>query len=405
MTEENLEHLSRESLQIGQLLAKKIQGTLTVEQKKELEELIQIHPITQQLYDSYLDKGVLAGNQNYLASLNSMQAWDQIKQKVDNDIPKIKSVKSNPRWWYYVAASLLLLIGFSLLFTHLNQQLSGIIPDEKYGYNNDVLPGTNTAELRLANGDIIQLGSKNDLQIKEDGTSFRIKQGELSFELSPSEKPNKNLNLIEKKHTLHVPEGGTFSIILSDGTRVKLNASSKLTFPSQFCKNTREVYLDGEGYFEVKKNTKVPFIVNSKQGEIRVLGTQFNLNTYNKNQSEVTLVHGSIQINDMKTTRVLKPGQQAVFGKSDLIVQEVNIEKYIAWNEDYFYFMNDSIESIMNQISRWYGIKVQFNGINNNKKYGGSISRDATLAEVLEQLKKVSQLKFNIHKKSVTVIF
>ncbi len=393
----------QEALRIGELLAKQIQGTIIQEENSELDELVRVHPVAKELIDHYHTVGIPAQDQEYLSSLDTVQAWQRLKQLEDLRKSSKNRLPAKLSWFCSVAACLL--IGFMLVLFQKTNEVSNIIPDKCFGYHNDLLPGGQMAELTLQNGKTVQLNQDQQEWKESMGGTFIVRSGELSYEESGGNEKEGDNVLEMPNNTLSVPQGGTFSLILPDGSHVRLNAMSRLSFPLKFNPAHREIYLEGEAYFDVVRNVRAPFVVRTAQGRVQVLGTAFNVNTYAKDHAKVTLVHGSVKVWNNNITKLLAPGEQAVYGNHDIDVRAVDVEKYVAWNAGYFFFNNDNIESIMEQLSRWYGMDVHYSGTRDNKKYGGSIARKATLAEVLEQLKKVSHLRFEIREKTVTVIY
>lgn len=164
--------------------------------------------------------------------------------------------------------------------------------------------------------------------------------------------------------TLTIPRGQNYKVTLADGTEVWLNTDSKFSYPSKFTGGERRVSLQGEAYFKVKHDTQHPFIVEANGVETKVLGTEFNVRSYGKNNSQVTLIKGSVEVKsrDHQASRVrLVPGQEAKLntdGSFDMA--EVDIDSYVYWKEGFFYFDNVDLASIMQDIGRWYNLNVVF---------------------------------------------
>lgn len=159
---------------------------------------------------------------------------------------------------------------------------------------------------------------------------------------------------------LSIPRGHDYHLTLADGTQVWLNAESRLEFPDRFNNDTREVRLKGEAYFEVKKDAKRPFIVHTDYLTTRVLGTSFNVRAYSARDAAVTLVSGRVKVNAGETAQVLKPGQQASLSKSQLTVKDVDTYPITQWKEGFFYFDNQPLFKIMQELARWYNVNVSF---------------------------------------------
>lgn len=163
-------------------------------------------------------------------------------------------------------------------------------------------------------------------------------------------------------HSITIPRGETFKLILCDGTEVWLNANSKLVYPTAFVEKERTVFLEGEAYFKVTKNTK-PFIVKTNYLQTRVLGTEFNVKSYTADDSHVTLISGKVQVcsNENKRFVSLEPGKDAMLLSDGLFeVKEVNSEAYTYWRDGYFYFDQLPLVDIMQSIGRWYNVNVIF---------------------------------------------
>lgn len=163
-------------------------------------------------------------------------------------------------------------------------------------------------------------------------------------------------------HSIVIPRGETFKLILCDGTEVWLNANSKLVYPTAFVEKERTVFLEGEAYFKVTKDTK-PFIVKTDYLQTKVLGTEFNVKSYTAEDSHVTLISGKVQVRSRENERFvdLEPGKDAMLLSDGLFeVKEVNSEAYTYWRDGYFYFDELPLADIMQSIGRWYNVNVIF---------------------------------------------
>ena len=163
-------------------------------------------------------------------------------------------------------------------------------------------------------------------------------------------------------HSIVIPRGETFKLILCDGTEVWLNANSKLVYPTAFIERERTVFLEGEAYFKVTKDTK-PFIVKTDYLQTKVLGTEFNVKSYTAEDSHVTLISGKVQVRSHENARFvdLEPGKDAILlSNGQFEVKEVNSEAYTYWKDGYFYFDELTLADIMKSIGRWYNVNVIF---------------------------------------------
>jgi len=208
-------------------------------------------------------------------------------------------------------------------------------------------------------------------------------------------------------NTITTPRGGQYQLVLADGTKVWLNAASSLKFPTAFAGDERRVELTGEGYFEVLHNDKKPFLVDTRNGIIQVLGTHFNINAYDNEMTvNTTLLEGSIKVFNESAFVILKPGQQSVINKRGeiRINKGIDVDEVVAWKNGKFQFGEAmSIEMIMRQLARWYDIEVEYK-TKETGHIGGSISRNVNVSKVLEMMEMTGAAKFQVNGRNVTVL-
>ncbi|TCC96577.1 FecR family protein [Pedobacter hiemivivus] len=264
--------------------------------------------------------------------------------------------------------------------------------------NNDVAPGKNRATIIFADGKTIAL---NDTK-----TGVVINDRKLSYNDGSAMEDKLGLESHTGKAsmlTISTPRGGTYQVTLRDGTRVWLNAASKLSFSSQFSGKNRKVMLDGEAYFEVAKNKQMPFVVVSDRQEVEVLGTQFNVMAYDSAQIKTTLLEGSVNLKSSTSAVMLVPGEQGVMSNNGSINRKkVDVDKEISWRKGWFSFNESSIENVMDEISRWYDVDVFYEHKMPHKEITGRVPRNAKLSVVLEML-RYSGLDFEINDKTIKV--
>lgn len=210
--------------------------------------------------------------------------------------------------------------------------------------------------------------------------------------------------------SIATPRGGTYQVILSDGSKVWLNAASSIKFPASFTgQQQRRVTLVGEAYFEIAKHKSQKFVVNTRNQEVAVLGTHFNINSYlDEGNEKTTLLEGSVRVSsvraEVKDVRLV-PGQQAtVSAASKIDVEEVDVNEVVAWKEGKFVFVEEDVPSIMNKIARWYDVEIVYEGDVRRKALGGSVSRFKNVSEVLEKLSDTKAVQFRIEGRKVIVM-
>ena len=202
------------------------------------------------------------------------------------------------------------------------------------------------------------------------------------------------------------PRGGQYQFVLNYGSKVWLNSESSLSFPAVFKGATREVEITGEAYFEVAKNTKMPFRVKVNNTVIEVLGTHFNVMAYDDEAAmKTTLLEGSVKISNKQFSNLLKPGQQAVLNQngSFKISDTPDADDAVAWKAGIFQFRDAGIEAIMRQAARWYDVRVSFAGKIPAKEFTGRISRNVKASELMGMLKYMG-VNFKIEDKHITVL-
>ncbi|WP_316816013.1 FecR family protein [Pedobacter nyackensis] len=239
----------------------------------------------------------------------------------------------------------------------------------------------------------------------------------LGPEIAPG-KSSATLKLVGGEKTISTPRGSTYEMVLPDGTKIWLNAATSIKFPSSFAGQThRKVeLLSGEAYFEVAKDKEHPFVVSSDGQEVEVLGTRFNINTYDSS-IKTTLFEGSVKVSQVlpkgaqatnakskaNNSIVLKPGEESVVFKNTLKIYMADREKALAWKSGNFRFDNDTIETVMRQISYWYDVTVVYEGIKPEARFSGLMKRDMKLTEILNILEMVGLCKFRIEGSKVYV--
>lgn len=277
-------------------------------------------------------------------------------------------------------------------------------------FANTIPPGTNKAMLILSSGEQISLKeAKNGLlALQSTMKIMKSEGGEIIYTSRPDPAPSKNGARLQESavtgiNKMITPRGGQYKVTLPDGTKVWLNAASTLSYPVSFAGQTdRKVELNGEAYFEVAKDKLHPFLVQSKTQLVKVLGTHFNISSYQDDAStQTTLVEGSVLVNMV----ALKPGQQAVNSGSLIKIRSVDPDGVIAWKNGEFSFRKESLERIMKQLARWYDVEVVYQDKQvADQLFGGTISKFSDISEVLRMLELTGDVKFKIEGRKIIVL-
>ena len=311
-----------------------------------------------------------------------------------------KSRRMTLRW--SIAASIILLVG---LF--VGRTINGVrdMHEEQELAKNVMQPGTSKAILMMADGKevVLEQGQNLNILLNERVRVATSNRGIVY------EEHGKGV-VTEEYNKLTTPIGGEYSLVLSDGTKVFLNADSELKYPVEFSDGKRIVDLKGEAYFEVHKDSLRPFVVRVNGAEVTVLGTSFNVNTYGDDgQIYTTLVNGAVRVSSVKNgqAEVLKPGMQSVMDvqSGQLTVREVDVEPYVAWREGRFVFRAMTLDLIMRQLQRWYDFEVFYqNSELKDYEFRGVIKRDMDLDKVLSVIKATTNVDFEVKGKVITII-
>lgn len=346
-------------------------------------------------YYKYLGNG-----ENHFDSTDEIPALEKENfAAIQAKISASKKYRILPFYKYASAAALLILLIGGLFFFLYKNSNTALILSAKIE-NLDVLPGTDKAILTLANGSKVILDEKTAENISDtQGVKIsKTKDGQLVYSvlnidaLPNSEKISFN--------TIQTPKGGQYQVVLPDGTKVWLNAASSLKYPEVFIGNQRKVELTGEAYFEVAKNKNKPFHVKIQNQDVEVIGTHFNINGYPDDQTiKTTLLEGRVMVSNSSSVKTLKPGEQAIAGlaKNSIIKvsSDVDTNDETAWKNGLFQFNDADLKIILNQLERWYDIKIDYSSIP-KKRYNGMVPRKSKLSEVLKMLEKTGNIKFEL---------
>ncbi|HEY1164921.1 MAG TPA: FecR domain-containing protein, partial [Chitinophaga sp.] len=290
------------------------------------------------------------------------------------------------RKWSWAAAAILLITAGAYLLSVQRKNTTVSIPGTSQLA--DIAPGKQGAILTLADGSQVVLDSlANGIVAKQNGAQVVLKNGQLSYDALGEATAEVTYN------TITAPRGRQFQLVLPDGSRVWLNAASSLTYPTAFSGSERSVQISGEAYFEIAKDAQHPFRVNiDNETGIQVLGTRFNVHAYPEEAAiKTTLLEGAVRMISGKQQALLAPGQAAQIarGASQQPIQIINntdLEKALAWKNGLFDFEDTRLEEVMRQLARWYDIEIVYESGIPPIVFGGKISRDMMLSDLLKVL-------------------
>ena len=397
----------------GYLLKQYIAGACTLEEFNELLALIKIQPDGAVLEELLLEE---VRNSRYHEDEQQVN-WQQMLQTVlqHQEVAAPAPVRSMPVFTRMVVAATIILCAGAIAFWWLTRNDASHMNHQPVATITDIKPGRSGAILTLQNGQKLVLDSAGNGALASQPGLHIVKHDSM---IAYGPLPNKERTAEVAYNTLTTPRGRQFQVVLSDGTKVWLNASSSIHYPAVFDGKERVVEVTGEAYFEVatlqlRSGQKMPFIVNivsertgKQAGKVEVLGTHFNINAYDDEDAiKTTLLEGKVKASSMVNGEwsMLKPGEQAVLTSSSLATNHSpNVDQVMAWKNGYFQFERADIQTVMRQIARWYDVEIKYEGPVTKDKFGGNIPRDATLSQVLHALEQ-SLVHFTIQGKKVIV--
>jgi len=341
-------------------------------------------------------------NNNKISREISDKLLKAIHEKLNTAPVKAKAPVFSFKRFALAASVIGLILVATFLFINKGET-KGIVQTNasEHKFKDDVSPGGDKATLTLANGSTIVLDDAQNGTLAQQGNTKIIKlDGKILYE---------QINRSSKEviyNTISTPKGGQYQLELPDGSLVWLNASSSIHFPTSFIENERRVDVTGEAYFEVAKNPAKPFIVGVNNSEVQVLGTHFNINSYNdEDDMKTTLLEGSVKFVNGANTNILKPGQQSQLTRNGEIkvVSDVDVDKVVAWKNGLFDFENAGIETVMRQLSRWYDVEIAYNG-KPDDVFIAEMRRNIKLSDALKALELTGKVRFDIQGKKIVVM-
>lgn len=266
----------------------------------------------------------------------------------------------------------------------------------------DIPAGTEGATLRLADGRVITLGDAENGKIASEAGIVVEKgqDGELTYRIATSEGD------VQHPHVLATDKGQTYRVLLPDGSRVWLNAMSELAYkPNLLEGGRRKVQLKGEAYFEIAKDKEHPFVVQSRNQEVEVLGTHFNINAYNDEPFvATTLLEGAVRLHAAGEQLMLSPGQQAVNRDGQIRIRTANLENIMDWKDGDFAFQHVDFRTSMRKVERWYDVEMIYDeSVPKDLEAGGWISRKKSLSAVLQFIESTQIVRFRVEGRKVYV--
>lgn len=368
---------------ISELIGKYMAGDLTAAEENELQEWLVASEDHKVWFEKTTAQEFIAEKRRHLKAVDLIGGWKELQERQKRQKQRFVITRAVK----YVAMVLILLSAGLYWFVGQKENKQTILPMAQ-----NVLPENQKVMLIMADGTSVDLkeGYTGEVQ-EQNGTRIGLQGNSIHYS---GDKSGADALLMNK---LVIPRGAEYKLILADGTIAWLNADSELTYPVNFTGNSREVQLKGEAYFDVAKDSLHPFIVRTDQFDIRVTGTQFNVRTYPNEVPSATLAEGSIQLLQDRQIVTLIPSQQASLINGKIEVKKVDLETAISWRYNIFSFTEESLEIIMNELSRWYNVSVFYqNPELQNLHFTAWFRRNSTLQEIIDVLEKTQGIKIEL---------
>lgn len=369
----------KKEVHIEQLMLEKLTGMISQEASHYLDSLLESD---EEVYAQWeeIKKNFNGDPHNYLQKLNEDDAWDHVKEGI-----RVRWSQRRRRIrTLAIAASLLLLAVAAGLIFYPVKTPSGFVRTEQKNKDVKLYIGGSRAINLSQYKDTLTLPTLNNISLK-------IGNGNLSY-IPAKDRVDQDLN------TLVIPVTKTYKITLSDGTEVTLNSISQLEFPFTFSESKREVWLNGEAYFRVVKDDNRPFIVHTPLTDIIVLGTEFNVNTYDSLTVYTSLVEGAVSTHAANGESIeLKPGYEAIFSKAKgFNIKAFDRNNLLSWIHGIYYFQNTPLKDIVPVIHRWYGATLIFDDQEvSSLRFTGAVLKNSPLRDFLDNLSLTSKIKYS----------
>jgi ferric-dicitrate binding protein FerR (iron transport regulator) len=379
---------------ISELLVKQLNGKLTSEEQRALDQWLLADPANQALFDRLLDEETMKADLELMNSFDAEQGVQKIAARIHLD-EYMEAQRKHKRMFYFrVGASIAALLVISFLII----VFTGRQPEQLAAAKEKVkttIEDSTRLYLTLADGSKIDLetADKGVISQQSGAVITKSENGVLNYDSDQA------VDATDSYNTLSVPKGKRFEMILPDGSKVWLNALTTVKYPVSFNKQERVVELNGEAYFEVAHNPGWPFKVKTGNQVVEVLGTHFNVEAYaGDSKINTTLAEGNVRVVKGSSVTYIKPGQTAVndLAAPDCRVKKADLETVLAWRNGMFYFKDERIEEIMKKVSRIYNVQVEFNGDIRDKRFWATYPIDRGLENFLKNLEQTNAVHFDL---------
>lgn len=382
---------------ITSLITRKILGLETLDEALQIEKWRQEDKRHEALFQNLANQDRLATDLGLYENLDWEKAFSNALVSAES---RIIHLRRRMMQWAAIFVFALLTSVSVYIFTFLDIS--------KHQVTQQLVNPGSKARLIKSDGSVMDLTSKTAFNFTEAShVDVRNQQGDQIVYSAHSAELNDQTIDETFYNTLEVPRSGEYKLVLADGTKIWLNSQTTLKYPVTFNGEVRDVYLTGEAYFDVAKDQK-PFIVNTPEGTVQVLGTQFNVKAYLEEPAEtVTLEEGKVrvEVNDGLFEDII-PGHQAVINKNNrqLITKAVNTSYYTGWREGVFRFDGETLEGVMSALARWYDFRYQFEVLaTQNLHFSGTLKRYDSADKVFQMIEQTANVKIVVEDEYIII--
>ncbi len=378
---------------IADLILRHRENALSSAELEELERWIAASPEHERQWEELNDREFLLRKHWQESAIDTAAAYAAFSRRIAAGRPR--QGFRQLRVWSIVAAVCVILAGVSWFWSKESE-----IPEPMV--KNTVIPaGGHEAVLTLANGEQFRLrGVATSIQ-QDDGSVADVSATSIAY------KADTSLHEVLLYNSLHVPRKGEFVLSLSDGSRIWLNSESTVEYPTRFLPGERKVRLRGEAYFQIARDTASPFVIETAQAQIQVLGTSFNLRAYEDEQVIwTTLVEGSVSMSAGKQQMTLIPSEQGCIDvkTGSMSKKVVDVQIYAGWKDGRFVFECQTLEEIMRTLARWYDVEAVFQSERTrNIEFTGNLKRYSDFGQIISMLELACPAKFMISGKTIYI--
>lgn len=385
----------RNKKKISHLIFKYIDGSISEDELSVLEEWKNKSDKNMNLFDRIVSVENFKEYYKLDSKIDKKEAWRKVSEKLGLD------VYAKTRRVLAYAAVIILPLLVSYFFVVENKKDIQKVPVIAKSI---IKPGSSKAKLILSDGKTISLGEVKKARKIKSSYGVDIVSDDEQIKYRRYNKLNKiNQN---KYNEIIVPKGGEYSLVLSDGSRIKLNSNTRLRYPLAFSDKKRLVYLKGEAFFEVKHSVSNPFIVSVDKMKVKVYGTRFNVNSNLHSKVETVLVEGKVSMLLGKKEYTLKPSQLGSLNlkTSNVKIKKVDTDLYTSWIDNEFIFRDNRLEDILHTLSLWYNIDIEF--LHEDLKelrFSANLKRYKNVDVILKSMEETLSVKFIIRNKKIIV--